>query len=87
MARTSNPTPDCHFSKKAAVRDERAAPSRGCSSAAGAPGANADCRFPGEGATWEPLPASTAPNPDTLQQGGCDSDHATARTCFRCVAA
>lgn len=75
MARASNPTPDCHFLLKAAVRVERAAPSRGFTTAAGAPGANADCRFPGEGGVREPLPATSAADPDTLQKHtfGCAS--------------
>jgi len=50
VARPSEPATDCHFSLKAAVRDAGATPSRGITTAAGGPGANADCRFPGDAA-------------------------------------
>jgi 5-methylcytosine-specific restriction endonuclease McrA len=88
MTRPGDPAPDCRFSKKAAVRVERAAPSRGSATAAGAPGANADCRFPGEGGVRDPLPATGTADTDTLQKhtfGGsaadtCAEAHARSHT-------
>jgi 5-methylcytosine-specific restriction endonuclease McrA len=71
MNRPTEPATDCRFSDKAAVRVERAAPSRGFSTAADAPGPNADCRFAGACAARGPVPASSAADPDTPQKHTC----------------
>lgn len=80
MTRPGDPTPDCHFYPKAAVRDDGDAPATGFFVVDQPPLPFRDCHFARDPGRSEPLPAIGAADGDTQQKHTFGRSAANAST-------